>query len=91
MPRAIITLVLLLVSLVGARADLRIVSSGGGEVVSYLRLFAAIRQSGQRVIIDGSCLSPAGVRAWIQCNGGLTQKMIFLRGRQLAALYARCQ
>ena len=56
-PRAIITLVLLLASLAAARADIRIVSSAGGEVGSYLRLFAAVRQSGQRVIIDGPCLS----------------------------------
>ena len=33
---------------------------------------------------------PASVRAWIRQNGGLTQKLIFLRGRQLAALYPRC-
>jgi hypothetical protein len=56
-PRAIIALVLLLVSLAAARAELRIVSSAGGEVGSYLRLFAAVRQSGERVIIDGPCLS----------------------------------
>src|SRR5262249_14612743 len=56
-PRAIITLVLLLVSLSAARADLRIVSSAGGEVGPYLQFFAAVRQSGERVIIDGPCLS----------------------------------
>ena len=39
MPRAIITLVLLLVSLGAARADLRIVSSAGGEVGPYLQFF----------------------------------------------------
>jgi hypothetical protein len=33
---------------------------------------------------------PASVRAWIRRNDGLTQKLIFLRGRQLAALYPRC-
>jgi hypothetical protein len=38
--RAIITLVLLLVSLGAARADLRIVSSAGGEVGPYLQFFA---------------------------------------------------
>ena len=57
MPRAIITHVLLLVSLGAARADLRIVSSAGGEVGPYLQFFAAVRQSGERVIIDGPCLS----------------------------------
>jgi hypothetical protein len=56
-PRAIITLVLLLVPFAAARADSRIISSAGGEVGSYLRLFAAVRQSGEGVIIDGPCLS----------------------------------
>src|SRR5262249_23247538 len=141
MPRAIIALALLLVSLAAARADLRIVSSAGGEVGSYLRLFDAVRQSGERVTIDGPCLSactlvlstipqdgicvtrrpglgfhaarwvdqqgrqyaapdatrlvsatyPVRVRDWIDRNGGLTQKLILLRGRPLAALYARCR
>ena len=136
-----ITVVLFLVSVVAARADLRIVSSAGGEVGSFLRLFAVVRQSGDRVIIDGPCISactlvlsaipqericvtqrailgfhaarrldrrgqlyaapsetrlltaayPAPVRAWIERNGGLTEKPIFLRSRQLAALYPRCQ
>ena len=141
MPRSIITLVVLLVSLAAARAEIRIVSSAGGEVGSYLRLFAAVRESGQRVIIDGPCLSactpalsaipqdricvtpravlgfhaarwidrqgrqyaapdetrlvtatyPVRVRTWIKRNGGLTQKPIFLRGRQLATLYPHCR
>jgi hypothetical protein len=139
--RAVITLVLLLVSVVAARADLRIVSSLGGEVGSYLRLFAMVRQSGERVIIDGLCLSactlvlstvpqdricvtpravlgfhaarrldrrgqfyaaptetrllvatyPEPVRGWIERNGGLTERPIFLRSRQLAELYPRCR
>jgi hypothetical protein len=33
---------------------------------------------------------PAGVRAWIKKNGGLSQKVILLKGRELAALYPRC-
>jgi hypothetical protein len=100
-----------------------------------------VRQTGQRVVIDGPCLSactlvlstiprnricvtrravlgfhapqwfdtrsgrttrapdatravtasyPAGVRAWIKKRGGLTQKVIYLRGRELSALYPRC-
>src|SRR5215510_13442945 len=56
-PRAVITLVLSLVSVIPARADLRIVASPGGEVGSYLELFAKFRETGQRVIIDGPCLS----------------------------------
>ena len=40
-----------------ARADVRIVSDPGGEVASYVQKFRQIRTSGQRVIIDGPCLS----------------------------------
>jgi hypothetical protein len=139
--RAIIVLALLLASGAMARAELRIVSSPGGEVGSYLRLFAMVRQSGERVIIDGPCLSactlvlsavpedricitrrallgfhaarrlddggqvyaaphetrllaatyPAPIRSWIERNGGLTEKPLFLRSRQLAAFYRFCR
>jgi len=140
-PGAIIALMLLIASGVAARAELRIVSSPGGEVESYLRLFAMVRQSGERVIIDGPCLSactlvlsaipedricitrravlgfhaarwldqqgqlyaapeetrllattyPAPIRSWIERNGGLTEKPLFMRSRQLAALYRPCR
>jgi hypothetical protein len=140
-PRAITALLIFILSVSSARADLRIVSSPGGEVSSYLQLFASIRQSGERVIIDGPCLSactlvlsmvpedricvtrrallgfhaarrvdeqgqvfaapgetrvlaatyPAPVRNWIERNGGLTEKPIFMRSRQLAELYPRCR
>lgn len=124
-----------------ARADLVIKSSPGGWVKDYLVTFEAVRQSGDRVVIDGPCLSactlvlsmvpasricvtkravlgfhapriidrrsgksarapeatrivtdsyPAGVRAWIKKRGGLSQKLIYLRGRELQALYRRC-
>jgi hypothetical protein len=124
-----------------ASADVRIRSSPGGAVEAYLAAFARVRQSGQRVVIDGPCLSactlvlstiprnricvtrravlgfhaprwydlqsgrttrapeatravtatyPAGVRAWIKKRGGLTQKVIYLRGKELSALYPRC-
>ena len=124
-----------------AGADVRIRSSLGGAVEDYLRFFAQVRQSGERVIIDGPCLSactlvlstipknricvtpravlgfhaarwvdprtgrmsrapeatrivtqsyPAGVRAWIKKRGGLTGKVIYLRGRELGSLYRRC-
>ena len=124
-----------------AEADVRILSSPGGAVDAYLAAFARVRQSGERVIIDGPCLSactlvlstiprnricvtrravlgfhaprwfdtrtsytarapeatrtvtasyPPSVRSWIKKRGGLTQKVIYLRGRELAALYPRC-
>ena len=40
-----------------ASADIRIVASTGGQIGEFLELFAAVRQSGQRVVIDGPCLS----------------------------------
>jgi hypothetical protein len=124
-----------------AQADVRIMSSPGGAVDAYLAAFARLRQSGERVIIDGPCLSactlvlstiprnricvtrravlgfhaprwyypgtgqtmraseatravtasyPPAVRAWIKKRGGLTQKVIYLRGKELAALYPHC-
>jgi len=40
-----------------ASADIRIVGDPGGEVSSYIRKFHELRDSGQRVVIDGPCLS----------------------------------
>ena len=139
--RAVLVLALALFAMLPARADVRIVSSPGGAVDAYLAFFARVRQSGERVIIDGPCLSactlvlstiprnricvtrravlgfhapqwfdprtghtmrapdatrtvtasyPPGLRAWIKKRGGLTQKVIFLRGNELTALYPRC-
>jgi hypothetical protein len=138
--RLTFTALFLLAALVPASAEVRILSSPGGEVTEYLRLFAAVRASGERVVIDGPCLSactlllstipnsricvtrravlgfhaaravdrrgrvyaapeatrvvaatyPAPVRAWIARHGGLTRRLILLRGRELAAIYPRC-
>jgi hypothetical protein len=125
-----------------AFAEMRIVGDPGGEVSSYIRKFQAVRNSGERVVIDGPCLSactlllglipksricvthqaalgfhaasyyddvsrelvptragsrfvmriyPAEIRGWIQRHGGLTPKLIMLRGRELAELYNTCQ
>ena len=133
--------VVALFAMAPARADFRILSSSGGAVDDYLRIFAQLRASGERIVIDGPCLSactlvlstipknricvtrravlgfhapqwvdprsgrtsrtpeatrivtqsyPAGVRAWIKKRGGLTQKVIYLRGKELAAFYPRC-
>ena len=124
-----------------ARADVRILRSPGGEVGSFLRLFTALRDSGERIIIDGPCYSactlvlgtipndricvtrravlgfhgarifdrrgreyrvPASVNAqvtaaypepvqqWIAQRGGLTRKLIKLRGAELYRFYPRC-
>jgi hypothetical protein len=40
-----------------ASADVRIVGDPGGEVTSYIAKFTEIRDSGQRIVIDGPCLS----------------------------------
>ena len=52
-----VVVVLALFAVLPARADVRIVSSPGGAVDAYLAAFARMRQSGERVIIDGPCLS----------------------------------
>ena len=136
-----VVVALALFAMFPAQADVRIVSSPGGAVDAYLAAFARVRQSGERVVIDGPCLSactlvlstiprnricvtrravlgfhaprwyypgtgqtmraseatravtasyPPGVRAWIKKRGGLSQKIIYLRGRELQAMYRRC-
>jgi hypothetical protein len=139
--RIALTALFLLAAVAPAFAEVRILSSPGGEVTQYLRLFAAVRATGERVVIDGPCLSactlllstipnnricvtrrailgfhaaramdrrgriygapeatrvvaatyPAPVRAWIARHGGLTSRLILLRGRDLAAIYPRCR
>jgi hypothetical protein len=123
-----------------ALADIRILVSPGGQVGPFLELFDKVRETGERVVIDGPCLSactlvlmtvpsericvtkravlgfhaarsidrrgriyaepeaskavqeayPAPVRHWISRRGGLTSRMLLLRGRELAAIYPRC-
>jgi hypothetical protein len=40
-----------------ARAEVRILASPGGQVGPFLDLFERVRASGERVVIDGPCLS----------------------------------
>src|SRR3979490_3540588 len=40
-----------------AAAEVRILASPGGEVGPFLDLFERVRASGERVVIDGPCLS----------------------------------
>jgi hypothetical protein len=124
-----------------ARADVRILSSPGGQVGPFLDLFEQVNQSGERVVVDGPCLSactlvlsmvpsnricvtrravfgfhaarsidrrgrtypepeasrlvleayPDPVRNWIVSRGGLTSRLLLLRGRELAAMYRSCR
>jgi hypothetical protein len=141
MTRVILAVVLAALTAAPARADLVIKSSPGGWVGDYLAAFARVRRSGEKVIIDGPCISactlvlstvphnricvtkravlgfhaprlidrrsgktarapeatrivvasyPPGVQAWIKKRGGLSQKLIYLRGRELQSLYRRC-
>jgi hypothetical protein len=131
----------LFVAVVPVRAEIRILSSPGGQVGPFLELFERVRESGERVVIDGPCLSactlllmtipaericvtrravlgfhaarsidrrgriyaepeasraveaayPPPVRDWIMRRGGLTSRLLLLRGRELAAIYPRCR
>src|SRR5712692_9705157 len=124
-----------------AQAEVRILGSPGGQVGPFLDLFEQVRSSGERVVIDGPCLSactlvlsmvpndricvtrravlgfhaarsvdrrgrmyaepeaseavletyPAPVRSWILRRGGLTSRLLLLRGRELAAIYPTCR
>jgi hypothetical protein len=124
-----------------ARAEVRILGSPGGQVGPFLDMFERVRDSGQRVVIDGPCLSactlvlsmvpgericvtrrailgfhaarsmdrrgrmysepeaseavleayPSPVRSWIRRRGGLTSRLLLLRGRELAAIYPSCR
>ncbi len=40
-----------------AQAEIRILGSPGGQVGPFLDLFERVRDSGERVVIDGPCLS----------------------------------
>jgi hypothetical protein len=138
--RALFALLLTLVA-APASADIRIMASPGGQIGGFVDLFKAVRDSGERVVIDGPCLSactlalsvlprsqicvtrraalgfhavrsidrfgrtrwepeasaavldayPGPVRSWIMRHGGLTPRLIVLRGRELAAMYPRCR
>jgi hypothetical protein len=124
-----------------AQAEVRILASPGGQVGPFLDLFERVRASGERVVIDGPCLSactlvlsmvpadricvtrrailgfhaarsidrrgrmyaepeaselvleayPSTVRGWIRRRGGLSSRLLLLRGRELAAIYPSCR
>jgi hypothetical protein len=56
--RRVVPIALLILAFAApAAAEVRILGSPGGEVGPYLRLFSALRQSGERIVIDGPCFS----------------------------------
>ncbi len=52
-----VALLLSVLAVNAARAETRIGDDRGGSLGKYLLMFAAIRDSGERVIIDGDCFS----------------------------------
>jgi hypothetical protein len=139
--KAVVVLAALCAAVAPTRAEVRILASPGGQVGPFLDLFEQVRASGERVVIDGPCLSactlvlsivpdericvtrravlgfhaarsidrrgrlyaepeasrevlaayPAPVRGWISRRGGLTSRLLLLRGRELAAIYPTCR
>jgi hypothetical protein len=57
MRRALCAALFFLVGFNPALGEVRIEASTGGEVSHYLELFAVLRQSGERIVIDGPCYS----------------------------------
>jgi hypothetical protein len=139
--KAIIVAAALTAAITPLRAEVRILASPGGQVGPFLDLFDRVRETRERVVIDGPCLSactlvlmtipeericvtrravlgfhaarsidrrgrtyaepeasqavlesyPPPVRDWISRRGGLSSRMLLLRGRELAAIYPRCR
>jgi hypothetical protein len=54
---ALASAVTMLFAMGTASADVRITNDPGGEVSSYIQKFREMRASGERVVIDGPCLS----------------------------------
>jgi hypothetical protein len=52
-----LAMVLCALASVPALAEVRILASPGGQVGPFLDLFERVRDSGERVVIDGPCLS----------------------------------
>ena len=120
---------------------MRISDDVGGRIGAYVEQYSQVKQNGERVVIDGTCLSactlvlgivprdricvtrramlgfhaawmpgpegkpipssagtqalwelyPQHVKRWISARGGLSAKMVFLRGKELSAMYPECR
>jgi hypothetical protein len=57
MRRLLCSALLLFASLNSAAADVRIEGSTGGNALTFLSVFESLRQSGERIVIDGPCFS----------------------------------
>lgn len=123
-----------------AKSAVVIKDDGGGDIYQYIAKYLYLQWRGERVVIDGDCLSactlalgllskeqrcftndarlgfhaaytdsgkaqvgnpvgtdifwliyPAEIRRWISKHGGLTSKVIYLEGKELAAMYPPCK
>jgi len=128
-----------LISSSAAQATIRLANDPGGLIAAYQQRFAHARATGERIVIDGSCLSactlaigmvpreqicatpravlgfhaawqptpfgkavsfpatqhmmsiyPSDLQGWINRHGGLTPRMMFLKGQELAAFVSTC-
>ncbi len=57
MRRVLLVILFVLVGFTPALAEVLIEGSSGGEIGSFLDFFSVLRQSGERVVIDGPCYS----------------------------------
>jgi hypothetical protein len=55
--RAVLAAILLMISTASATATVKISDDHGGQIGKYLAKYKALRASGERVIIDGTCAS----------------------------------
>jgi hypothetical protein len=53
----IVALALIAAGTAGAAAAVRIRNDGGGQIGKYIHRFERLRNAGERVIVDGDCLS----------------------------------
>src|SRR5262245_46353514 len=123
-----------------AKSEVLIKNDGGGDIARYFAKYLYLQLSGERVVIDGDCLSactlalgllaqdrrcftnearlgfhaaweesgalrtrhplgtdvfwlvyPQEIRRWISRHGGLGSRMIYLEGKELAAMYPPCR
>src|ERR1043165_1996643 len=54
---AIVSAIIAIVGTTGANATMRISDDVGGRIGAYVDQYSAVRNSGERVVIDGACLS----------------------------------
>ena len=122
-----------------AKSEVLIKNDVGGDIPQYFVKYLYLQLSGERVVIDGYCLSactlalglvaqdkrcftnkarlgfhaaytesgslriknpvgtdvlwlvyPPEIRRWISRHGGLASRMIYLEGKELAAMYPPC-